>query len=222
MSDSDALLRRLATDLEPVRPLASPARRGLSWAVASVLVLVAVGVVTGIRDDLSARLAETGFVVSMLAALGTGVTAALAALVISLPDRPRTAAFLPVVPAIVWASSVGYGCLTNWIALEEGSVTLAASMTCLGIVAGTSVPLALVSAYMLRHAARLQPRLVCLLAAIAVTGVASFALNLFHQLEASALVLIWNIGMAAMLSVLATLYGRRLLSWKRLVRLDPR
>jgi len=100
-------------------------------------------------------------------------------------------------------------------------VTLNATMTCLGIVAATSMPLALISACMLRYAARLQPRLVSLLAAIAVTGVASFSLNLFHQFEASAMVLIWNIGMAAVLSVLAIVYGRNFLSWKRLTRLGP-
>jgi hypothetical protein len=216
MSESDALVRRLAADLQPVQPLASPVRRGLSWAVASILVLIAVGTVTGLRGDLETRLADVGFVLSMLAALATGVTAAIAALVVSLPDRSRAIALLPVAPALLWASSVGYGCLTNWISISEGSVTLNATVTCLAIVAATSVPLALVSAFMLRHAARLQPRLVSILAAIAVTGVASFALNLFHQLEASALVLIWNIAMAAVMSILATLYGRRFLSWDRL------
>ncbi|QQS14439.1 MAG: DUF1109 family protein [Rhodospirillales bacterium] len=79
-------------------------------------------------------------------------------------------------------------------------------------------PLALVSAFMLRHSARPQPRLVSLLAALAVAGVASFALNLFHPLEASALVLSWNIGMAAVVSALATLRGSRLLSRARLGR----
>lgn len=218
MSESDALVRRLAADLEPVQPLASPVRRGLSWALASILVLIAVGTVTGLRGDLETRLADGGFVLSMLAALATGLAAAIAALVVSLPDRNRAIALLPVAPAVLWASSAGYGCLTNWISISEGSVTLNAAVTCLGIVAATSVPLAMVSAFMLRHAARLQPSLVSLLAAIAVTGVASFALNLSHQLEASALVLNWNIGMAAIMRVLATLYGRRFLSWDRLGR----
>jgi len=95
---ADALVRRLAADLDPVQPLRSPARRGLSWAAASVLVLVAVGLVTGLRGDLSTRLGEAGFVISQLATLATGVAAALAALAVSLPDRNRAIALLPIPP----------------------------------------------------------------------------------------------------------------------------
>lgn len=213
MSDADELLHRLTQDLTPVRPLASPAQRGVVWALASLLVLVVVGASVGVRADLGERLADPGFVITMLAALGTGIAAATAALVVSLPDRSRRIALLPIAPALIWASSVGLGCLTQWVAIAEGSISLAAMTTCLVIVAATSVPLALLSAFMLRHAARLQPRLVSLLAALAVTGVASFALNLFHQLDASALVLFWNIGMAAAMSIAASRYGGPLMTW---------
>lgn len=221
MSNAPDLVRRLAADLEPVSPLPSPLRRGLTWAAWSTVVLLAVGLATGIREDWPIRVGDPGFIVATLAALATGLAAAVAALVVSLPDRPSWAALIPLPPFLVWVSSISYGCLTSWVAISDGSVTLKAATTCLGIVAATSIPLAAISAIMLRHAARLQPRLVSLLAALAVTGTASFALNWFHQLEASALVLIWNVGMAAILSILATIYGHLFLAWGGLSRRIP-
>lgn len=219
MSSSDDLVRRLAADLEPVRPLRPPVIRGMMWAAWTIAVLVGVGFVNGVRDDLASRLQDVDFIVPLLAALITGIAAALAALVMSLPDRHPTIALLPVPPFILWASSVGYGCITNWVAIGEGDLSLGVAANCFAIVAGTSIPLALVSAIMLRHAARLRPRRVALLGALAVTGVASFALSLFHPLEASAMILIWNIGMAGILGSLASTYGRILLSWRGLSQL---
>jgi hypothetical protein len=39
------------------------------------------------------------------------------------------------------------------------------------------------------------------------------ALSLFHPLDATVMVLMWNFGVAAVLMVLSGLYGQRLFGW---------
>ena len=59
----------------------------------------------------------------------------------------------------------------------------------------TSVPLAIALAVMLRYAALLRPGAVALAGALAVAGITSSALSLFHDLDATVMILIWNLAL---------------------------
>jgi hypothetical protein len=48
---------------------------------------------------------------------------------------------------------------------------------------------------------------------LAVAAIAATALSLFHDLDATIMILIWNIGLAAVLVALGGAYGRVLLAW---------
>jgi hypothetical protein len=72
--------------------------------------------------DLAERLHQPAFVVGQLAALATGVLAAVAAFMISLPDRSRRWLLLPAPALAIWVSTIGYGCLTDWVSIGPGGV----------------------------------------------------------------------------------------------------
>ena len=107
----DRLIGALAADLQPVRPLLPPALRTLLW-----LILVAiVAAVLAMFADVSATWHRLSAVSdTWLAALGciaTMAAAALAAFELSLPDRSRAWALLPLPAAVLWVGASGLGCM---------------------------------------------------------------------------------------------------------------
>jgi hypothetical protein len=66
---------------------------------------------------------------------------------------------------------------------------------------------------MVRYAALLRPAAVCMTGGLAVAAITSFALSLFHDLDATVMILLWNLGSAALIAGLAGVFGRSLLTW---------
>jgi hypothetical protein len=48
---------------------------------------------------------------------------------------------------------------------------------------------------------------------LAVSAIAATALSLFHSLDATVMVLMWNLGIAALFVGLASALGRKMFSW---------
>ena len=84
---------------------------------------------------------------------------------------------------------------------------------CFATLALTSVPLSLALLVMQRHAALFRTTLVTVLGSLAVAALAASALSLFHDLDASIMVLVWNLGVAALIVGAGTLLGPRMLAW---------
>ncbi len=76
-----------------------------------------------------------------------------------------------------------------------------------------SMPLSLALLVMLRYAAPLRPTTATLTGSLAVAAITATALSLFHNLDATVMILIWNLGTTAILIGLASLFGQRLFSW---------
>jgi hypothetical protein len=66
---------------------------------------------------------------------------------------------------------------------------------------------------MLRYAALLRPMEVGVMGGLAVAAVTAFALSLFHDLDATVMILVWNLGAAALIATLGSLFGRSMLTW---------
>jgi hypothetical protein len=107
----DRLIGALAADLRPVRPLTPPAVRTLLWLV--LVAALAAGLAT--FADVTAtwhRLTDTPDMwLAGLGSLATMATAALAAFELSLPDRSRSWALLPLPAAVLWIGASGLGCM---------------------------------------------------------------------------------------------------------------
>jgi len=201
------LIEMLCADAKPVRRLRPPLVRAALWLLFAGLVLFALAVLQGTRPDLAERVREPTFVGALAGSLLTGVLAAIAAFHLSLPDRSRLWLLLPVPALVLWISTIGYGCLTDWISIEPGGFRLGTTLECFATLAIASLPLSLVLLVMLRHAARLHPTTVAMMGGLASAGIAATALSLFHELDASVMVLLWNLGAAALIVALGGIFG---------------
>ena len=132
---------------------------------------------------------------------------------VSLPDRSRLWLFLPVPALVVWLSTISYGCLTDWVSVQPGGVRLGEAVRCFATLVLTSVPLSLAMLVMLRHAALFRSTMVATMGSLAVATITATALSFFHDLDATVMVLMWNIGTSALIVGLGSMLGRRMLSW---------
>ena len=166
--------------------------------------------VTGMSvADWEQQAARPTFVIGIVASLATGMLAAIAAFLISLPDRSRRWALLPVPALLIWLSTIGYGCLTNWVRIGPDGMQLGETARCFATMMLVSLQLSLAMYAMLRHAARLRPTAVTLIGSVAVAALTATALSLFHPLDATVLVLASNFGVAALIVSIGGMLARR-------------
>ena len=207
------LIESLAKNAGPVKKLRSPIIRATCWLFFAVLGLALVTITHGVRSDLAARLEEPIFLFGLATSVLTGILAAIASFVISLPDRSRLWIFLPIPALLAWMSTISYGCLTHWVAPMPTEGIIASEVECFAMVLLTSIPLSLVLLRMVRYAAFYRPQPVVVMGSLAVAALVASALSIFHAHNAAALVLIWNVGLTALVVGLSGMFGRRILAW---------
>ena len=207
------LIDALAANLAPVRRLRPPAIRAFGWLLLAALVLALLVVSQGIRPDLAQRLREPTFILGMAGTLLTGILAAVAAFMLSLPDRSRFCLLLPAPALVLWLSTIGYQCLTNWVSLEPNGIRLGETARCFATLVLTSLPLSLAMLMMLRYAAPLRPTAATLTGSLAVAAITATALSLFHDLDATVMILMWNLGTAALFVGLGSSFRGKMFSW---------
>lgn len=207
------LIASLAANMRPVRRLRPPVTRAACWLLLAAVVLTLLAVNQGLRPDLMRRLQDPTFTIGMAGAILTGVLAAIAAFIVSLPDRSRLWLLLPTPAVVIWLSNVGYQCLTQWISIDPDGVGLGETARCLATLVLTSLPLSLAMLVMLRYAAPLRPTAVTFMGSLAVAAITAAALSLFHDADATAMILMWNVGTAVVFVSLGSLFGRRMFQW---------
>ncbi|MEO8831526.1 MAG: NrsF family protein [Bradyrhizobium sp.] len=201
----------------PVRRLRPPLVRATCWLLLAALVLFLMAIGHGMRPNVLQRLEDSTFAIGLTGSLSTGILAAIAAFLVSLPDRSRWWFLLPAPAFAVWMSTIGYGCLTNWVVVGPDGMHLGETAKCFATLVLTSLPLSLAMLAMLRFAAPLRPTNAILLGSLAVAGITATALSLFHPLDATVMILAFNLGVA----LLIVGSGGVLSLWMRL-RAQPR
>jgi hypothetical protein len=208
MAATEQLIQSLSENLQPVKPLRSPGLRAAAWTVFATAVIAVIAAVGGSRADLAHALREAGFLAPLAGSWLTGVTAAYAAFLTSLPDRPRAWAWLPLLPVLLWGTGFAYTCLVNpgdiWASLE-----LLPESACLLTIVLTSACLVIVLVPMLRRVKTLRPQLTAWLGCLAVAAFADTAHLLVHTEQDSLLALTVNLVPALVLVLLGGLAGRR-------------
>lgn len=210
MTDTNDLIDSLVSRAAPVRTLPSPVMRTVLWLLGAAAIIGGLVLLFGVRPDFTARLQQPGFRVSLAASLLTGALAALAAFMTSLPDRSRLWLLLPVPPAFLWISTVGYGCLTDWVTFDPGQFRLGEAASCFATLLLSSVPLSLLTFWMLRHTRWLRPNGSLLTGCVAVGALTASAVSLLHAFDASLMILLWNFGAATLVVAVDTVIGRRI------------
>ena len=207
------LIDTLATNVPPVRTLRRPTMRAAGWVVFAALILGLLSVSEGFRPDLVSILRDPMFDLRVAGALFTGVLAAAAAFMVSLPDRSRLWLLLPLPALALWLSTIGYQCITDWISVEPEGMHLGEAAQCFATLVLTSAPLSLAMLIMVRYAAPLRPVTVSLIGSLAVAGFTAVALSLFHAIDATLMILVWNLGTAAIFAALAGALGKKMFAW---------
>ena len=213
MITTQHLIDSLVARANPVRRLRPPLLRATMWLLLAATILALLALSHGLRPDLALRLKQPLFAAGLAASLLTGILAAVAAFIASLPDRSRLWLLLPVPSLAVWLSTVGYQCLTDWVSLQADGVRLGETADCFATIILTSVPLWLALLVMLRYAALFRPVAVAAAGSLAVAALAASALSAFHSFDASVMILLWNLGTAGLLVGLGSAFGNKMFSW---------
>ena len=213
MISTPDLVDALVADATPVRRLRPPLKRAVLWLLLAAFILALLAVAQGVRADLLERLQQPAFVITMTASLLTGALAAIAAFMVSLPDRSRMWLLLPTPALVAWLSTLGVQCLTNWVSFDPAGIRLGETARCFATLVLTSLPLSLAMLVMLRHAALFRPTAVTLASSLAVAAITATALSLFHVFDATVMILVWNVGAGALIVALGGMLSRRMFSW---------
>ena len=206
------MIESLVGTATPVRRLASPWARTGVWLTLAFALIGVLALFHGVRPDFAERMRQSDFRLAVVASLLTGASAALAALISSLPDRSRLWLLLPLPSAGLWVSTISYGCLTDWVSLDDAGMHAGETMRCFATLLLSSVPLSALMFWMVRHAARLRPRGPIVCAGAAVAALTATALSLLHQFDASIMILMWNFGAAALVVAVDAVIGHRVMS----------
>lgn len=212
--DTDALIDRLAGEAVPVRRIGPAWKRAALWLGLALPPLLAIVAVHGLAVDMTTLLGDRQLVIEQLAALATAATAAAAAFSSTIPGASRRWLWVPAVPLAVWLLALGAGCIDDWLRLGAEGLALRPDTACL-------VPMLLMAAVptgtmlvMLRRGAPITPRATLFLGALAAAAVVAFGLRFFHIGDASIMVLVWHLGLAAVLSLAAGVAGPRVFGWQ--------
>src|SRR5262249_14218998 len=143
MNSTDDLISALAANLTPVKRLRPPLLRTAGFLLLAALILAMIATAHGWRPDLVARVSDLRFDLSLAGSIFTGILAAAAAFIVSLPGRSPRWLLLPLPALALWVSSIGYECLTNWIAALPGGGRPGETAACIATLVLTSVPLSL-------------------------------------------------------------------------------
>jgi hypothetical protein len=213
MITTERLIATLAADPKPVRRLRPPVERACYWLLLGAVVLALICIGHGLRPDFAIRVTELRFDIALVASLLTAVFSAISAFLLSLPDRSRLYALLPVPAAVVWVSTIGIGCLTDWVSIGPRGMQVGEAVSCFATVFLTSFPMSLALLLMLRYTARLRPIGVSWMGGLAIGAFTATAVSLLHSIDATVMILMWTLGITAMFAGLGRALGGRLLSW---------
>jgi hypothetical protein len=216
--DTDALIDRLAGDAVPVRRVDPVWKRVALWLCLGVPPLLVIVSFHGFVADMPTLMGDVRLIVEQAAALLTAAAAAAAAFSSSIPGAGRRWLWLPVAPFAVWLFALGKGCLDDWLQFGPDGLALRPDFDCLGPMLLMAAVPAAAMLVMLRRGAPLAPRATLFLGALATAAVVAFGLRFFHAGDASILVLVWHMGLAAVVILAAGLAGPRLLGWRVLQR----
>ncbi len=212
--DTNDLVRQLSERAGPVSRLPPPWVRAALWLAIGLSAVAAIVLMMSPRADLLVKLLEARFLIEQVAAFATAVTAAIAAFCLTIPAQSRWVALLPAAPLAVWVGSLGEGCLTSWLRMGTDGLRLSPDWFCFPAIAAVGFVPALAMVAMLRRGAPLMPRLTVALGALAAASLGNFGLRLFHAQDGSLMVLVWQFGSVALLSMLACCSGGQILRWR--------
>ena len=211
--ETDRLIQQLAQGSGKTSRLSSPSTRTAIWLGLAVPYVALVVTMMTLRSDLAAKLVEPTYLIEQIAALFTGIAAGFAAFASTVPGFDRRFLMLPALPFGIWFGSLSLGCFRAWLVYGPDGLSIHPDWLCFPAIILVGMVPAIVIAIMLRRGAPLTPHLTTALGGLAAAGLGDFGLRLFHPQDASAMVLVWQMGTVFLLTALAGWFGLLLLDW---------
>ena len=209
---TEELIAALAADIRPVRRLKPPMLRAFFWL--TVIALLALGPVLLLANLplFAARMGHVRVAVETAATLLTGLAGVIAAFHLSLPDRSRAWALLPLPPAIVWLAASGLGCWRAWVVEGPKGLSAGATTHCALFILAVGLPIGGLLLWALSKAKPLQPGVTAAVGGLGAAAISAFLLQFFHPFEVTVVDLgVHLAGVLALISLSAA-SSRRLLS----------
>jgi len=205
------LVQALGADLRPVRRLAPPSLRVLTWLTTLGAVALALAMVSDLAAMMHRLMAAPDMWLAAMSSMLTAVLAAMAAFELSLPDRKAAWALLPLPALLFWIGASGMGCLRTWSIAEADPMPPDQPAHCLIYILSMSLPLSLILILMLRRGFSLQPNLTAVIGGLACASAAATLLNLIHPYDAAATDLAVHAFAIIIVIIANTIFGRRVL-----------
>jgi hypothetical protein len=210
---TEAVIDALVRDARPVARLRPPMTRACGWLA---LIVASEGAIIAAFADLDTareHARAAAWLIEMAGTLATGCLAVIAAFHLSLPDRSRRWALLPLPAFAVWLLGSGAGCWEDWLRVgKSGSLEIGESMDCLAFILGVGIPLGAVLFWSLRRARPLSPLPVALTGALGAAAFAAFLLQFFHPFQVTVMDLTIHLLAVGVVVAAWGLGGRRVLN----------
>lgn len=182
----DRLIGALAANLQTVRPLRPPPVRALIWLALVAAIAATLAMFANLPAMWHRLTATPDMWLAVVGSAATAAAAALAAFELSMPDRSRAWALLPLPAFALWLGASGLGCLRAYVLPGTHVATMGETRDCLVFIIGLSVPLSAALILMLQRAYSLVPGLTAAMAGFASAAAAATLLNFFHPYDAAA------------------------------------
>lgn len=191
---TDELIRQLATDVTPVRPLAPLPLRLLGWATVAAVSFGVVLLLMGVRRELGDALDRADFAFEAALLILTAISAAVGALVVSVPGAERSVVvrWLPLgagLACLVWAA--GELAFASATGAPTGRLTFA--WNCIYKTASIAVVPSVAMFALLRRAAPLHGAWAGLLALLATAAVGVLGANIICPIDRPLHMLLWHV-----------------------------
>jgi hypothetical protein len=212
---TEDLIQRLASDLQPVRRLQSVAIRVAGWFVVALASLGLVMVVMGVRRELGDAVDRTDFAIEAALLIVTAVSAAVGALLVSIPsaERARLVRVRPLVAGsatVLWA--LGELLIASAIGAPTGRLTFA--WHCVYKTASVAAIPSVVLFVMIRRAAPLYTARAGFLAILATAAVGVLGANIICPNDRPLHMLLWHATPLMLFAGLGAGLGTWLLRWR--------
>ncbi len=205
---TEDLIASLADIARPVQRLRPPLLRAGLWLFAVAALASAAILAFANLDVFSMRVRDPKLAWELTGTLTTGAAAIIAAFYLSLPDRSRGWALLPLPSLALWIGTSGYNCYRHWLTFGPDGWTIGESAHCFAFIVGLSVPLALALYLTLRRTYTLTPVSVAAMGGLGVAGLAAFVLQFFHPFDVTFMDLGLHLAAVAAVVSLASLAGK--------------
>ncbi len=205
---TEELIASLAADIAPVRRLQPPMTRALVW-IAAIAALAAIAV--SLFSNLAAfvaRASHPALAMELAATLLTAVAAVIAAFHLSLPDRSRAWALLPLPPLAAWLLLSGSSCWRVWSTQGLGG----GGGHCLLFIVGASLPTGALLFWGLSRSRPISPGLTAIAGGLGVAAASAFILQFFHPFDVTAIDLALHLVAVALVVAIASTLGKRALA----------